>query len=102
MPKLKQGTIIPTDKEDKVISLQAKQDNTLLTDQQLASMKPITDIPALRPLIKRGRPIKPHPKKSTTIRLDADILDFFKAQGKGWQTHINKALHEYVDSKHTT
>ena len=48
-----------------------------------------------------GRPKSANPKKSTTIRLDADVLDFFKAQGKGWQTKINEVLHRHVDSHHT-
>jgi uncharacterized protein (DUF4415 family) len=45
-----------------------------------------------------GRPKSANPKKSTTIRLNADVLDFFKAQGKGWQTRINDVLQAYVDS----
>ena len=49
-----------------------------------------------------GRPKSANPKQSTTIRLDADVLDFFKAQGKGWQTKINDVLHRYVNSHHTT
>ncbi|UJW84565.1 BrnA antitoxin family protein [Devosia sp. SL43] len=38
-------------------------------------------------------------KKQTTLRLDADILDWFKRHaknGKGYQTDINKALRAYV------
>lgn len=38
-------------------------------------------------------------KESLTIRLDADILDWFKRHakdGKGYQTDINKALRAYV------
>jgi uncharacterized protein (DUF4415 family) len=31
----------------------------------------------------------------TTIRLDADVLDFFKAMGKGYQTKINAVLRAY-------
>ena len=48
--------------------------------------------------IKRagGRPRAANPKKSTTVRLDAEVLDFFKAQGKGWQTKINNVLRDYV------
>jgi len=98
MPKLKQGTILPTDKEDKVITQQAGEDGTLLTDEQLAEMKPITEFPQLQTLAKRGRPPKSNPKKSTTIRLNAEVLDFFKAQGKGWQTKINDVLQDYIDS----
>ena len=54
----------------------------------------------MRAGIKRpgGRPKSASPKKSTTIRLNAEVLDFFKAQGKGWQTKINKVLQDYVDA----
>ena len=37
-------------------------------------------------------------KKPTTIRLNAEVLDFFKSQGKAWQTKINEVLQDYVDS----
>lgn len=37
------------------------------------------------------------PKKShVTLRLDNDIIAFFKAEGKGYQTRINEALREYI------
>gem|GEM_PF-6623390 len=35
-------------------------------------------------------------KMSTTIRLDADIMDAFKGTGKGWQTRVNAVLREAV------
>jgi uncharacterized protein (DUF4415 family) len=47
---------------------------------------------------KRGlfyRPVK----QQLTLRLDADVVAWFKKQtrsGKGYQTHINRALREYV------
>jgi len=44
-----------------------------------------------------GRPKLANPKRSTTIRLNAEVLDFFKAHGKGWQTKINDILQQYVD-----
>lgn len=44
-----------------------------------------------------GRPVSDNPKQSTTVRLDAQVLDFFKAGGKGWQTRMNEVLREYVD-----
>jgi uncharacterized protein (DUF4415 family) len=31
-------------------------------------------------------------KKPVTLRLDADVLAWFKAQGRGYQTRINSAL----------
>lgn len=33
-------------------------------------------------------------KQQTSIRLDADVLAWFKAQGKGYQTRMNKVLRE--------
>ena len=38
------------------------------------------------------------PKVHTGIRLDADMLDWFKSQGKGWQSRINAVLRSYFES----
>jgi uncharacterized protein (DUF4415 family) len=43
-------------------------------------------------VVKRGRPVSSSPKISTTVRLDADILEHFRAAGRGWQTRLNAAL----------
>ncbi len=40
----------------------------------------------------RGRPRLDRPKEHVTLRLDAEIVDAFKAEGPGWQTRINAAL----------
>ena len=37
-------------------------------------------------------PQKEPTKVLTTIRLDADVIEHFKAQGPGWQTRINDVL----------
>ena len=46
--------------------------------------------------VTRGRPRIPEPKLSTTLRLDADILQKFKEGVPGWQTRINDVLKEYL------
>jgi len=38
----------------------------------------------------------PRPKQAISVRLDADVLDFFKAGGKGYQTRINAVLRSYM------
>ena len=49
------------------------------------------------PVLKRGRgPQKAPTKVLTTVRLDADVLAFFKAQGSGYQTRINDELRKIV------
>jgi len=45
------------------------------------------------PVIRRGRgPQKAPTKVLTSIRLDADVIAFFRAQGRGYQSRINQAL----------
>jgi len=36
-------------------------------------------------------------KKQVTLRLDADVLSFFKSTGKRYQSRINAALREYIN-----
>ena len=49
-------------------------------------------------VVRRGRgPQKAPTKVLTSIRLDADVLAYFKALGVGYQGRINKALREIVD-----
>ena len=40
----------------------------------------------------------PQPKKPVSLRLDADVVDFFKTQGKGYQTRINAVLRTYMQA----
>ena len=35
-------------------------------------------------------------KERISIRLDEDILEFFRSQGHGYQSRINKVLREYM------
>ncbi len=43
-------------------------------------------------VFSRGRPKSSNPKVSQTLRLDPDVVTFFKGTGAGWQTRINDAL----------
>jgi uncharacterized protein (DUF4415 family) len=38
-------------------------------------------------------------KQIVTIRLDIDMLDWFKAAGPGYQTRINQVLREHMDAQ---
>ena len=49
--------------------------------------------------VRRGRPPLDEPKIATTIRIDADILAAFRAEGAGWQTRINDALRTFLESR---
>jgi uncharacterized protein (DUF4415 family) len=44
-------------------------------------------------VIRRGRPpLGERPKSSVTLRLDADVLESYRALGAGWQSQINADL----------
>jgi len=42
--------------------------------------------------------VKLPPKEKVSIRLDADVLDYFRRTGRGYQTRINKVLRRYIDA----
>jgi uncharacterized protein (DUF4415 family) len=48
----------------------------------------------LRP--KRGRPASSNPKAHVNLRLDAEVVDAFRASGDGWQTRLNAALKDWL------
>ena len=37
-------------------------------------------------------------KQPVTMRLDADVLEWFKSQGQGYQTRINQLLRKYMET----
>jgi len=47
---------------------------------------------------KDARVVIPPGKKQLTLRLDADVLEWMKAQGKGYQSRINAILRAYYEA----
>ena len=41
----------------------------------------------------------PGPKQQITLRLDPDVLKFFRKQGRGYQTVINAVLRKYMETQ---
>lgn len=105
MPKLKVGHISPTPEEDAAINagIAADPDSRELDAEWFAKAKPASEafapetyaalVAMKRP---RGRPKADETKVFTAIRLDADLLETFKATGKGWQTRVNAALRQFI------
>lgn len=61
-----------------------------------------SDIPELDDRFwEKAKMVEPITKKSISIRLDSDVLDWFKSQGKGYQTSINNVLRTYVEHQKT-
>ena len=40
----------------------------------------------------------PQRKRSISLRVDPDVLEWFKHQGRGYQTRINQVLKAYVNA----
>ena len=90
MPKLKSGHISPTQEEDASISrgITADPDTYELEAADMQRMR------------RLGRPKSNAPKIQLTVRYDADIVEAFKASGQGWQTRMNNALRDWLQSHH--
>lgn len=59
-----------------------------------------SDIPELdEAFLEKAVIVLPKPKASVCIRLDQDVLDWFKSQGKGYQTRINALLRAYMEAQ---
>ena len=57
-----------------------------------------SDIPRTTRSFWADAEIIKHPlKKHISIRIDQDVLDWLKSQGKGYQVKINKILRSYMD-----
>lgn len=89
MPKLKPGTIIPTPEESAVITAAAMSDPDAipLTDEEWEAVKPT---------LRRGRPLASVTKERITIRLSRDVVESFRATGDGWQTRMDAALKDWL------
>ena len=51
-------------------------------------------------LVRRGRPKARTTKQLLTVRYDKDIVEAFKATGKGWQSRMNDALRDWLKAHH--
>lgn len=48
---------------------------------------------------REARITKPVREVQTRLRIYADVLAWFKAEGRGFQTHMNAVLRAYVDAQ---
>ncbi|MEW6366837.1 MAG: BrnA antitoxin family protein [Acidobacteriota bacterium] len=75
----------------------ARVDATKDEDIDLSDSPEITPEMFARALVRRG--LKPIRRKSLlTVRLDDDILEWFRSQGPGYQTRINSLLRAYMEA----
>jgi uncharacterized protein (DUF4415 family) len=66
-----------------------------ITDEWVAS----ADLRDGKKLVRRGRPVGSAKKTQTTVRISNEVLAFFRASGRGWQTRMDEALKKYVAAR---
>jgi uncharacterized protein (DUF4415 family) len=58
-----------------------------------------SDIPELDDAFFEKAELRVSAKQPVTLRIDEDVLAWFKSQGKGYQTRINKLLRQYMENQ---
>jgi uncharacterized protein (DUF4415 family) len=70
-----------------------------LTEEEIKRLRPAREVFAELGLplpSGPGRPVSGLGKQQVTLRLDNEIIEFFKADGPGWQTRLNAELASVV------
>ncbi len=72
-----------------------------LTSDELKQFKPLAEAnPSLFAKIKKSvgarGPQKSPTKVPISIRVSSEVVDYFRAEGKGWQGRIDHVLKDYV------
>jgi uncharacterized protein (DUF4415 family) len=81
---------MPSVLQNRAINAAAKADPDAqpLTPKQLKAMVPLRNL--------RGRPKSANPKQLVSVRYSAEVLEYFKSTGEGWQSRMDGVLREYV------
>ena len=59
----------------------------------------LSDIPEQGPEFFKNAIIWPGLKKQVTLRIDPDVLTFFRKQGRGYQSTMNAVLRKYMEAR---
>lgn len=87
------------------VSAKGKTDWKRLKALPEADIKFTKDAPETLPddwaqaIAHRGLPV-PERKQQIALRVDADVLEWYKAHGRGWQTRMNAVLRAFKEAHH--
>ena len=81
------------------------EDNPEWTAEDFAKARPASEVlpeifskTVADVMLKRGRPRKEVTKAPVNIRLSPDVVEAFRATGRGWQTRVDEALKDWLKS----
>ncbi len=86
---------LPESKRDRLAKdmTDAEIDAAVASDPDWAEFEPID--------WSKAEVVVPPKKQAISIRLDEDLIDYFKAEGPGYQRRINAVLRSYVKQRKT-
>lgn len=89
------SVVLPTGEEEAAINRGIAQDpgNPEMTAEEFSRLRPFSELLAEK---RMGRPPKERPKEQVTLRYDAEVIEAFRATGRGWQTRMNDALKDWL------
>lgn len=76
-----------------------KVDAHRVSKRELDEAPPLTAKQIADAVVRRGRPPLANPKRAVKLRLDDDVLAFYRRKGRGWQTRINASLRKSAGLK---
>jgi uncharacterized protein (DUF4415 family) len=87
-------------KPEKPVWIDPDDDDVLWTEEMFFTAAIYQGDKLIRPatgtLKSLGRPPSTNPKKQVTLRLDPEVIEKFRATGKGWQSRINAELRKVL------
>jgi len=87
----------PADRLSRVEAMRLEAELVALQLEVADTLRPATTPPAWAE-IEAAFPASPR-KEKVTLRIDGDMLAWFRAQGAGWQTRVNAVLRAYMASR---
>lgn len=84
---------------EEIRNLKGQTDWARLATDEAAGIEPPYDEDDFEVDWSSARLVVPDVKGAISVRLDADVLAYFKAQGKGYQTRMNAVLRAYMEAQ---
>jgi uncharacterized protein (DUF4415 family) len=73
-------------------------ENPEWSETEATNALPLSNLPVSLRSKLRGRPKAAVTKQRISIRLSPDVLEAFRATGAGWQTRIDAALRDWLET----
>ena len=104
--KTKPDATLPTFSPEQIAAALAAAPEAVAADGVDWSQAMVTEGGGVEATLTRLRrlrgPNKRPPKEQVAIRFSPEVLAYFRAQGRGWQTRMDEALKEYIQAHPAT